>query len=145
MWTHQYSSETTATPDAIFDLFERVDSWNEWNPGVERIDLNGPFASGTTGTMVMPGQESLAFRLVWVEAGRGFEDETEIREADVVVRVRHSLDVLPEGRTRITYAATIDGVGADAVGPTIGPAITADFPEVVAALIARAEAAEAAA
>jgi len=50
---------------------------------------------------------------------------------------------VPEGGTRITYTATIDGIGADAVGPTIGPAITADFPEVLAALITRAEAAEA--
>jgi hypothetical protein len=34
----------------------------------------------------------------------------------------------------------IDGPAADEVGPDLGPAITADFPEVMAALSARAEA-----
>ncbi len=63
----------------------------------------------------------------------------------MVVRVRHTLDPLATGGTRITYAATLDGPAADTVGPEVGPAITADFPQVMAALAARAEAAEAAA
>jgi hypothetical protein len=40
---------------------------------------------------------------------------------------------------RITYRATIDGPAADAVGPIIGPDITADFPDVLVALASRAE------
>jgi hypothetical protein len=58
----------------------------------------------------------------------------------VVVRVRHSLEALAAGGTRITYRATVEGPPADALGPEIGTAVTADFPEVMAALAARAEA-----
>jgi hypothetical protein len=90
--------------------------------------------------MVIPDQGSLPFRLAWVGEGRGFEDETEVPGAEVVVRVRHSLEPLAAGGTRITYRATVEGPAADALGPEIGPAVTADFPEVIAALAARAEA-----
>jgi hypothetical protein len=90
--------------------------------------------------MVMPDQGSLSFRLSWVGEGRGFEDETEIPGAEVTVRVRHSLEPLAAGGTRITYRATVEGPAADALGPEIGPGVTSDFPEVIAALAGRAEA-----
>lgn len=140
MWTYEHSIETAASAETIFEILRDVSYWSEWNPGVERIDLDGPFATGTSGVMVMPDQGSLSFRLAWVGEGRGFEDETEIPEAGVIVRVRHSLEPLVAGGTRITYRATVEGPAADALGPEIGPAVTADFPEVMAALAVRAEA-----
>jgi polyketide cyclase/dehydrase/lipid transport protein len=140
MWTYERSLETSARPETIFEILRDVNRWPEWNPGVERIDLDGSFATGTTGVMVIPDQGSLSFRLAWVGAGQGFEDETEVPGAEVVVRVRHSLEPLAAGGTRITYRAIVEGPAAHALGPEIGPAVTADFPEVMAALAARAEA-----
>jgi hypothetical protein len=141
MWTYDYTAETTAAPETIFDLFRDVTTWPRWNGGVEWMELDGPFAAGTTGTMKVPGEDPLRMRLVSVEEGKGFEDETEIPGAGVVVRVRHVLTGLDHGGTRITYGVTIDGPAAGTLGPAIGPGITADFPDVVAALINEAEAA----
>lgn len=143
MWSYEHSVETGASAEAIFEIFRDVSRWPEWNPGVEQIDLDGSFATGTTGVMVMPDQGSLSFRLAWVGESQGFEDETEIPDAGVVVRVRHSLEPLAAGGTRITYRATVEGPAADALGPEIGPGVTADFPEVMAGLAARAEAGQA--
>lgn len=140
MWTFEHSIETAAGAETIFEILKDVSRWPEWNRGVERIDLSGPFATGTTGVMVIPDQGSLSFRLAWVGDGQGFEDETEIPGTDVLVRVRHSLEPLLAGGTRITYRATVEGPAADALGSEIGPAVSADFPEVMAALAARAEA-----
>ena len=47
---------------------------------------------------------------------------------------------LADGRCRVVYRATVDGPNAEQLGPDIGPQVTADFPEVLAALKARAEA-----
>jgi hypothetical protein len=140
MWTYQHIIETAAEAETIFEILRDTSRWPEWNSGVERIDLNGPFATGTEGVMVIPEQGSLPFRLAWVGEGRGFEDETEIPGAEILVRVRHSLEPLAAGGTRITYRATVEGVRADTLGPEIGPAVTADFPEVMASLAGRAEA-----
>lgn len=57
-----------------------------------------------------------------VEPLREFVDETPVGE--IVVRVSHRLEPLPNGRLRITYAAEIDGPEGQA--QEIGPMITAD-------------------
>ena len=144
MWTFEHSQTTSAGVAEVFALLSDVAGWPEWNAGVESVSLDGPFVAGTRGVMAMPGQEPLSFRLIWVDPQKGFEDETDLPDAGVVVRVRHTIDVLPKGGTGIIYRATIDGPAADEVGPEIGPAITADFPSVMAALAERAEAAHAA-
>jgi hypothetical protein len=140
MWSYEYSVESAADAEAIFEIVRDVGRWPEWNQGVKRIDLYGPFATGTSGLMAMPDDTSLGFRLSWVGESQGFEDETPIPGSDVVVRVRHSLEPLPDGGTRITYRATVEGPAADLLGPEIGPGVTADFPDVMAALARRAEA-----
>ena len=43
------------------------------------------------------------------------------------------------GRTRIIYRTEITGPAAGQAGPQLGPAITADFPDVLAALAKLAE------
>jgi hypothetical protein len=42
-------------------------------------------------------------------------------------------------RSRITYRMEITGPAAETLGPEIGPEISGDFPQVLAALAARAE------
>jgi hypothetical protein len=69
-----------------------------------------------------------------VEPLREFTDETPV--GDIVVRVSHRLEPASAGRLRITYAAEIDG--PDRQAAEIGPMITADFPQTMAALIALA-------
>jgi Polyketide cyclase / dehydrase and lipid transport len=135
MWTMDYCGESTAGAAALFAILADVPTWPEWNAGVERVELNGPFSAGTTATMALPDQSALPVGLAWVEAGRGFEDETEVPGA--LVRVTHLLEPLGGGGTRITYRCAVEG--PDEVGAEIGPAVSADFLDVIAALAARAE------
>ena len=51
----------------------------------------------------------------------------------------HRLEPAAGGRTRIIYRTEITGPAADQAGPELGPAITADFPEVLASLAKLAE------
>ena len=53
------------------------------------------------------------------------------------MRVSHLLEPLASKRLRITYAVEIEGPEEQA--NEIGPLITADFPETVAALVALAK------
>jgi len=133
MWTHSTSIATTATPEALWRLFEDVAGWTGWNAGIERIALNGPFASGSTFEMKAPGMDAFTSRLLEVRPEIGFVDETVLEDTRFLVS--HELQPLPAGGTRVTYAIRVEGPEA----ATLGPLVTADFPEVLAALKALAE------
>lgn len=136
MWVTEYTGTSTANPDEVFAVLAEPRRWSEWNEGVQRIEMDGPFAEGTSARMVLPDGTVLPFRFTWVAAGRGYADLTEVPGTDVVVRVRH--DLTPAGTgTRITYRCEADGP-AD-LAAEIGAGASEDFPAVIAALAARAE------
>ncbi|MFE0510561.1 SRPBCC family protein [Streptomyces sp. NPDC058964] len=137
MWEYEYSAETTAPPAAIWRHWSDVAAWPTWNDGVEKIEIDGPFVVGTTFTMTPPGDEPIQMRLTEVVPDELFTDVMDA--GDFVVRTVHRLEPLPTGLTRITYRTEITGPAAEQVGPQLGPAITADFPDVVAALAKVAE------
>ncbi len=56
-----------------------------------------------------------------------------------MVRTIHRAEQPDHGRTRVTYRMEITGPAADALGPQIGPEISGDFPQTLAALVERAE------
>jgi uncharacterized protein YndB with AHSA1/START domain len=137
MWDYEYSVETTASPDALWRYWSDVPGWPTWNDGIEKIELDGPFAVGTMFTMTPPGQEAVVMRIQEIVPGELFTDEMDA--GDFVVRTVHRLERLETGRTRVTYRTEITGPAADQVGPQLGPDITADFPDVLAALVKLAE------
>ncbi len=128
MWSHEESIETSASPARVWQLFTDVQRWKDWNAGIESIELHGPFAEGTTITMKAPGQDALTSTLIQVKPSQSFTDETVVGETRVLVS--HRLAPLPSGRTKIVYSTKITGPGA----AEIGPMVTADFPDVLAAL-----------
>ena len=137
MWEYQHSVETTATPEVLWRHWSRIAEWPQWNAGIEKIEVDGPFAVGTVFTMTPPGGDHFQMRLTEVVPGKLFTDEMDA--GDFVVRTVHLLEQAAAGRTRVVYRTEITGPAADQVGPQLGPAITADFPDVLAALVKLAE------
>ncbi|HKE92214.1 MAG TPA: SRPBCC family protein, partial [Gemmatimonadales bacterium] len=132
-WQHSVEHQSTASPETLWRYFADVPGWPRWNAGIERITIDGPFAAGTEFLMTPPGMETLRSRLVDVRENDRFVDET--RLGDIVVRVEHRLEQTAGGGTRIVYAIAVQGPDAAA----IGPAISADFPDVMRALARLAE------
>jgi hypothetical protein len=132
-WQTEFSIEAAASPETIWALFRDVAGWTRWNAGIESITLEGPFAAGTGFVMKLPGEEALRSVLTEVRENECFVDET--RVGDLVIAVAHRIERLEPSRTRITYAVDARGEGA----AEIGPMIPADFPDVLAALVAAAE------
>jgi len=137
MWEYEYSLETGADRGALWRRWADMAAWPQWNDGIETIDVDGPFTVGTTFIMTPPGDQPIRMRLVEIEPGTSFTDEMDA--GDFVVRTEHRLEPAAGGLTRIVYRTQITGEAAGHVGPELGPQITADFPEVVAALAGRAE------
>jgi uncharacterized protein YndB with AHSA1/START domain len=137
MWSTQHSTETTAAPEAIWRVWSDVERWPEWNADLERAEMSGPFAAGSTITMFPKGQDPIELRIAEISEPEAFMDQADLD--DVVVRTIHRLERLEGDRVRVVYAMEITGPGADTMGPQIGPEISADFPQVLAALVERAE------
>jgi len=133
MWTREHSIETSASAEALWKLFSNVEGWKAWNAGIERITMSAPFAEGSEFLMQPPGQDALTSRLILVRENERFDDETVV--GDVRVIVAHRIESLGATRRRVTYACTVEGPDA----ADIGAAVTADFPEVLAALVQLAE------
>jgi uncharacterized protein YndB with AHSA1/START domain len=137
VWAVEHSVETSASAHAVWELWADVARWPEWNAGVERIELRGPFAVGSTILMTPPDEEAVELRIAEAVEPELFIDEAD--GGDFVVRTTHRVEAISNERSRITYRMEITGPAAETVGPEIGPEISGDFPEVLSALAARAE------
>jgi Polyketide cyclase / dehydrase and lipid transport len=138
MWATEHSVETSAAPEAIWRMWADVERWPVWNGDIERIELVGPFAAGGTIVMTPIGEEPVELRIVEAVEPELFVDEAELGE--IVVRTTHRVQPLDVERARVTYRMEITGPAADTIGAQIGPEISGDFPQTLAALAERAEA-----
>jgi uncharacterized protein YndB with AHSA1/START domain len=137
MWQTEYSVETTAPPEAIWRQWADVERWPEWNADIERIELQGPFAAESRILMTPSGQEPVELRIAEAVEPELFVDEADFGE--IVVRTTHRVKRLDGRRSQVTYRLEITGQAADTLGARIGPEISGDFPDVLAALVERAE------
>jgi len=133
MFFRTFSTTTSAPRSAIWALWSDVNHWLSWNVGVAQSTLNGPFVSGATFSMTPTGQDAMTSRLIQVEEGVAFTDETVL--GDIRVTVEHCMEPLDDGQLRVVYSAQVTGPGAEHVGA----AVTEDFDAVLAALVQRAE------
>jgi uncharacterized protein YndB with AHSA1/START domain len=136
MWTNEQSIETIASPEAIWRLWSDVSGWRQWIADIEQIEISGPFAAGATITMTPEGQDPVELRIAEAVEPQLFVDEADL--GDVVVRTLHRVEPLGGERNRIVYRMEITGPAADSMGPELGPQISGDFPDTLAALADRA-------
>ncbi|WP_026240326.1 SRPBCC family protein [Parafrankia discariae] len=141
MWSCEHGVVTTASPDAVWRLWADVAGWGSWNADIKSIDVDGPFEVGTVIVMNPASDDPVRLRLSEVQPPERFVDEAELD--DIVVRTTHLVGRIDAEHCRVSYRMEIDGPAADELGPRIGPAISGDFPETIAALTRLAEAAAA--
>ena len=139
MWSTEHSIKTSAPAERVWTLWTDVPGWPAWNGDIEQIELVGPFMAGSRIVMTPIGQEPIELQIAEAVAPDLFVDEADL--GDVVVRTTHRIQRLDGERSRITYRMEITGPAADTVGPELGPQISGDFPQVLAALAARGESA----
>ena len=88
--------------------------------------------------MTPKGQDPITSVITEVAENARYADQTEF--GGVTLAFSHMLTRLPVGGTRIVHRLEITGEQADETGPEIGPMITEDFPDAMAALLAYAAA-----
>ena len=133
--TFEYSRTvtTSATAHDVWRLWSDPGSWHCWDPSVESVALEGPFAEGAIGTMVLTGGIEVPVTLELVEPGARYLDRLEM--GDLRIHIDHVVKDAAAGGAEVTVSTYVTGPGAE----DIGPMVTADAPKAMDALCAMAE------
>jgi uncharacterized protein YndB with AHSA1/START domain len=133
-FTFAHAVITRATPEALWRLYADPTTWPRWDPDAEQITLDGPFATGSTGTMKFTGQDPLTYVLEDVEPHRAFTDVTSVPGA--TIRFGHRIEPTDEG-TRVTHELRIEA--DEPFANELGAMISADIPDSMLRLAQLAE------
>lgn len=133
MYTFTHTVETTAVPEAVWELYSDVARWRDWDAGLVDVTLDGPFAVGSEGVLTVEGQPPLPFRLTAVEEARSFSDVTQVPGV-AVLEFHHHIEPSSTGSV-ITHEVVVTGPAA----LQFGPAVTSDMPEAMESLARLAE------
>jgi hypothetical protein len=137
MWIAEHSIETNAAPEAIWRLWADVPGWPEWNADLARAKLVGSFVAGSRIRMTSRDGDSVDLRIADANPPELFVDEADL--GGVMVRTTHRVERIDARRIRVVYRMEISGPEADTIGPKLGPEISSDFHETLAALVELAE------
>lgn len=109
MWEFRHSVTTAARPEVAWDFWTDMDNIARMEEGVERIELDGPFAAGTRGRTVTADYQQ-EWTLAEVVQGRRVVLAGET--ADGRVSMRFAWDFEPDGGgTRLTQHIRATGPG----------------------------------
>jgi hypothetical protein len=108
-WQLEYSVEADVRPSFAWNW--RTDVTN-WDDPPAQFQLDGPFASGSWGSTLLPGQESLRWHICEVRPGMSFLIEMPLDGA--VLSFEWRFDAVSDRRTRITQRIVLSGDNAAA-------------------------------
>lgn len=133
MFEYSRTVTTTAPPQAVWALWSDTTTWPHWDPAVEAVALAGGFVAGASGSMTLGGGIEVPVTLEVVEDGARYLNRLDMGE--LVIRIDHVVMPAESGGSAITVSTTIEGPGAD----DIGPMVTHDAPIALQRLVERAE------
>lgn len=133
----KHTVETTASPGAIWQIWEDVAHWNSWDHGIEFSRIEGPFQTGTTGVLKPKGGPLVHTKLTRVEPMKLFIDEAQLTLARIIVS--HSLNE-SAGKTLVTHEIKMQGPLAFLFAFLLGRTMKKNLPDEMRALVKKAEA-----
>jgi hypothetical protein len=131
MWKTEHTEETPLSPRAIWIALRDLHTGATKSEDGDVFEIHGPYQVGTELSVTPQGQETFRSRIIELVENERYADETSF--GDILLTFRHVLTPVGTG-TRVTHELVIDGPGADAAGPELGPQISADFPKAMHSL-----------
>ncbi|HXA43778.1 MAG TPA: SRPBCC family protein [Candidatus Solibacter sp.] len=131
------SLKTTAPPEKVWSIWSDVSTWSSWNPDVVSMELNGPFAAGTSGTMTTKSGGGHAVVLGQVQPGSYFTVETD--PVPMTHFTFHCRISPSDGGSEISQEVTMMGPLAFFFRAVAGNRIASDFPGLLEGLKSAAE------
>jgi uncharacterized protein YndB with AHSA1/START domain len=138
MKTYGKSRTTAASPDRVWSLWSDPDNWSRWNSGIQSAKVDGPLASGVTGTMETSRGSKHAVTFANVQPGRHFEMSTGGPPGTTMTVI---CDIAPDAAgSTIAQSVGFSGPLAFLWGPLMGSQMATHFVPVLDDLASAAEA-----
>ncbi len=102
----KHTVETTATPAQIWNVWQDVENWKNWDQEIELSQIDGPFQAGTTGCTKFVGTPLFKTLLTQVEPLKSVVQEAYLSFAKVVSYQSMSQVA---GKTRVTFQVEVRG------------------------------------
>jgi hypothetical protein len=106
----EFSIEADVSPSFAWEW--RTDAKN-WDDPPAQFQLDGPFAAGSSGTTLLPGQEALHWNIREVQPGKSFIIAMPLAD-DAALAFEWRFDAVSPSRTRMTQRIVLSGDNADA-------------------------------
>lgn len=132
----KHQVKTKVSPNTIWQLWEDVENWNTWDDGIEFSKIDGPFKTGTTGTLKPKGGPVIRTKLSHVEPGNMFTDESKLPMARIIFT--HTLSQA-ENATIVTHQIEIKGLLSYLFFFLIGRKMKQNLPSEMEKMIKKAE------
>ncbi|MEV5433099.1 SRPBCC family protein [Streptomyces sp. NPDC052701] len=134
MWQHAYSADAGLAPEAIWTQYASTGTWPTWNAGMVKLDLEGPFETGSTGRVASEGQPPASSTLSDVTEGEGFTIDVQLTD-ELTSRSDCRVTALPGGGSRITHTVEFTGPGSEQMGAAHGEVLAGNIAAGVEALV----------
>lgn len=135
-YTVTVEAELAGSIESIWAVLADMPAYPTWDARVAECELDGPFATGTTGRSVPPGGKGSAFRLVEVVPGERWTNELPLPGGRLMIS--YDLAATGSGRVQVTKTYVAHGPVAIAFRLWYARGIRRELPETFAALEAEA-------
>lgn len=132
MYTFEETLTAPADAAKIWELYSDVSRWPDWNEAINSVSLDGPFASGSSGSIQVLIAPPLGFTLENVEAGERFDIVASL--GDLKVTMQQLLRDDGDGECTLKHALILEGAN-EAMLQTIGEMLSGNIPESMRKLI----------
>ena len=127
---------STAPADKVWKTWSDVSTWGEWNPNVSTMELQGPFATGSTAIMHTKAGQHHKMRILEVQPGRSFVLETNVIPG-TTFRFNCRIELVG-AETKVSQTVEVKGP-LGFLGGMLGPGVSKDFATLLSNLAKKAE------
>jgi hypothetical protein len=129
---------TTASPEAIWNLWADVPNRTRWDSGLVWARIDGPFQQGATGEVRLKDQPTRRFEVVDSRPPRRYTDRFFL-PMGTSMDWHHSIDELDDNRRQVTFRVEVTGPTALILAPIAKNILGDELPQTIDRLTAIAE------
>ena len=132
------SRTTTASPEAIWNLWADVANRTRWDEGLEGARIDGPFQQGASGEVKLRDQPPRRFEVIECQPMRRYTDRFFL-PMGTTMDWHHSVEERGHSQRQVTFQVVANGPTSLVLAPVLRRILQGELPQTVDNLINLAE------